>query len=447
MYQELFPITYYFYPLLEGDYRLGGHRETLDQIMGTEVKQAPDSLIYLHIPYCHDLCQFCPFHIKIANGDDVYRRYTDALCREMELLAQRPYVALREFQAIYFGGGSPSILPVGNIRKIFETLHRCFKLAPDVEVSFEGEPRTLGNPELLELLKEFKTRRLSFGLQTYDELQRKRFKIVATLADVDRVTENARKLGFDEINVDMMYDLPGQTVTTLEEDFVRLKASGFDSVDYYNLHYFAFPKNFKHAMERGEIPAKPNQDMHFALAQEIRWRMQEMGFRAVADQVYSVKDRVCEYFRILWGGGYGEHRAETLAVGSSARGYLQGIAYMNTGDVNTYVSTVSASELPVAKISARLETPENRGAVFMSKFFSISKQHQAAIESIPASLWKGWSDSGLIRETPEAFVLTERGRLWTTNIMRDSLELRQQELAHASLDFIEKKPGVRTGTF
>src|SRR5262249_39281877 len=149
------------------------------------------------------------------------------------------------------------------------------RLTDDVEISFEGEPRTLGELDLLVLLKERGVSRISFGLQTYDEAHRERFRIQATLADVDRVTNHARKVRFDDVHVDMMYDLPGQPVTSLHDDLAALERAGYDSVDYYNLHYYAFPKTFKSAMERGEIPAKPSVEAHFSMLQEIRWRMAE----------------------------------------------------------------------------------------------------------------------------------------------------------------------------
>jgi len=447
MYTELFPVTYYFYPLLEGDYRPGAHQEAFNALLRGRAAEGQESLLYVHIPYCHDLCSFCPFHIKIASGEDVYGRYTDALCREMELLAEYPYVAERAYSAVYFGGGSPSLFAPEYIEKILLAIRRHFRLAPHAEVSFEGEPRTLGNLALLELLKAYGVQRISFGLQTYDEAQRERFNIQASLADVERVTDNARRVGFADINVDMMYDLPGQNVTTLDDDIRHLAAAGYDSVDYYNLHYFAFPKPFKQAMERGDIPAKPNADMHFALAQEIRWRMAALGYDGVADQVFSRKGKVCEYFRLLWGGGDGDHAAETVAVGSSARGYLQGLAYMNTGDMGAYLAALERGHLPVAKVSSRLETAENRGAVFFPKFFRVAKKRRAAVGSVTPELWKAWLDSGLVRETPEAYELTERGRLWTTNMMRDALEPWQRDLAQSSLTLIAKKPGVRTGSF
>jgi coproporphyrinogen III oxidase-like Fe-S oxidoreductase len=447
MYKELFPVTYYFYPLLEGGYAPGAHQAGIEVALTAERTPEPESLLYVHVPYCHDVCQFCPFHIKVTNQTELYARYTRQLCDEIRLLSRYPSVAGRRFRAVYFGGGSPSILGAALVSQILTAISELLRLTDDVEISFEGEPRTLGDLDLLAVLKAHRVSRISFGLQTYDEEHRKRFRIQATLADVDRVTDHARKVGFDDINVDMMYDLPGQTVTELHRDLAALERAGYDSIDYYNLHYYAFPKTFKQAIERGEVPAKPSAEAHLAMAHEIRWRLAELGYRGVADQVFSRTGKLCEYFRLLWGGGDGDHQAETIAVGSSARGYVNGISYMNTGDLAAYASLVESGQLPVAKLSRRLDHPENRGAVFMPKFFRIAKRFGGAIASIRPEILAGWLASGLLRETQDAYEITEHGRLWTTNMMHDALEAGETSLAEQAVVALGKRPGVRTGTF
>lgn len=446
MYTQLHPITYYFYPLIEAQLEQSAlasefHSVLHDPAPGTR------SLLYVHIPYCHDLCRFCPFHVRVTNDDGVYQRYTHALCAELRMLAQLPSIAERQFDAVYFGGGSPSILSAEHLRIIFTELSHRFKLRPSAELSFEGEPRTLSDEARLDLLREFGFQRVSFGLQTYDPVQRERFNIAATLEDVDRCARNARSRGFSDVNVDMMYDLPGQTVAGLREDLEKLGQAGFDSVDYYNLHYFAFPSSFKSAMESGAIPRKPDQETHFALFEEVRGRMGAMGYAYVGDQVFSRSAQLCEYFTLLWGGGCGAHEAETVAVGASARGFLGGFAYMNEADTATYLSRVERGELPIQKISSRLLTPENRGAAFMTKFLGIEKKHTRALASINEQVWARWQEWGLVEETPESWRVTERGQLWTANMMLDTFEEGQRRLAQGSLSSLIRRPGARTGSF
>lgn len=446
MYSELFPLAYYFYPLLENDSAPTLQAERTRSLM-CEPAAGAESLLYLHVPFCHDLCQFCPFHVKVAKDSDAYERYTRTLRRELTLLATQPALAGRRFSAVYFGGGSPSILGPRLVEELFNALRELFQFVDDVEITFEGEPRTLGAPDLLQVLKDFGVSRISFGLQTYEQAHRQRFRIQASLADVERVTENARRLGFRDVNVDMMYDLPGQTVSALSADIRRLAEAGYDSIDYYNLHYYAFPKPFKAALEQGQIPAKPSQQAHLALAQELRWQLSDLGYNGVADQIFSKDSSVCEYFRLLWGGGRGRYAAETVAAGSSARGYLRGHSYMNVGDLATYAAQLGRGELPIAKVSSRLTHEASRGAFFMPKFFGIDKRETTTLATIEPSLLDAWITHGLVMETESAFELTEHGRLWTSNMMRDLLEPAQSSLAQGALTALKTKPGTRTGTF
>lgn len=447
MYRSLHGVTYYFYPLLEHALIDSPLRESFARGWSQPREIRSEALLYVHIPFCHDLCRFCPFHVRVDNDTEAYSRYARALCKEISLVGQTPYVRDINFRAIYFGGGSPSILPIADLHTIFEAIFANFTIAADAEISFEGEPRTLSDPSLLDMLRHCGVTRVSFGLQTFDVQMRERFNIVATLDDVERCAQNARDRRFQDINVDMMYDLPGQSVTTLEDDVRRLGEYGFDSVDFYNLHYYAFPKKFMESMQRGEIPAKPNEDMHFALTEQIRYRLREYGYENVADQIYSKNHGVCDYFRLLWGGGSDGESAETVAVGSSARGYVNGIAYMNFGNVHRYHETIARNELPIEKISRRLDNPANRNAVFMMKLLRLPKSQQAAQATIDPQIWCQWLDNGLVYQTADEWRLSERGKLWTTNMMLDAFEPHQRKLAEGAMTKLVSKPGLRTGTF
>lgn len=447
MYKKFFPLTYYFYPLLELPPGLHPNGELFNNVMNYEREKNIETLLYVHIPYCQDLCRFCPFHVRVDKDFSVYERYTDALCTDIKRTARTKRGETSNLKAIYFGGGSPSILSPDQLRRIFDTIKEHFVLTEDVEISFEGEPKTLGDPERLALLKSNNVQRISFGLQTYDQKLRDIFNISATLDDINRVTENAKALHFDEINVDMMYNLPGQTLGHIEYDLQKLIEHDFDSVDYYNLHYYAFPPKFIREIKEGSIPPKPSDDMMAALFEQLRYRLLEAGYHNVADQVYSKKAVPCEYFRILWGGGFGEYRAETLAVGSSARGYVDGFTYIKQSNVNKYMDAIESSSETIEKISSRLSNDFNRGAVMFPKFLGINKSHTEALACIPKDLLSGWLDSGLIVESSDAYRVSEKGKIWTDNMTVDLFESSQREVGDKAVIVLTEKAGSRTGGF
>lgn len=446
MYTSLYPLTYYFYPLLSKDICESSSKGDFLQQWERDCNSKVDSLLYVHIPYCHDMCRFCPFHVRVDSSDEIYTRYTNALIKEIELLSERPSIQSRSFKAIYFGGGSPSIFSLKNIDRIFVAINQFFKLTSDVEISFEGEPKTLGNKDLLSLLESHNVSRISFGVQTYDPELRKHFNINATLDDISRCNDNAKQYNFKDINVDMMYDLPGQNISLLMYDLEQLYNQDYDSIDYYNLHYYAFPKKFKTAMLNNEIPPKPTEEMHFALYDQIRSELSKNSYHNVADQIFSKSHEVCEYFRILWGGGAGQHNAETIAVGSSARGYINGYSYMNLANVNKYLTAIEAGEIPFEKISEKLKHPSNRGAFFMMKFLGIINNDES-IATIDQHILNNWHKHGLIYYSQNGVHLSEKGKLWTVNMMVDVFEPEQSDIADVALSNLTGKQGTRTGTF
>lgn len=446
MYTQQHPVTYYFYPLFSSETPPEAF-EQLDQSFSHEPDHGVETLLYLHIPYCHDFCRFCPFHVRVDKDEAVYHRYAKALCTELRSVGETRRGSASTVRAVYFGGGSPSILPAALLRDIFQAIHRHFKLSSSVEISFEGEPKTLSDPARLDVLKTCGATRISFGLQTYDEALRTHFNINATLDDIDRARRLGKDLQFDEINVDMMYNLPGQTIVHLHQDIQRLVSDGFDSVDYYNLHYYAFSKKFNENMNKGLIPPRPSDGVMQALAVEVRLQLPLLGYTNVADQVFSKKPKVCEYFRLLWGGGSGRHDAETLAIGASARGYVNGRCYMNQGNANRYMEAIEAGASPVEKVSNVLRSPANRGAVFFSKFLSIDKTATEALDSLPEGMLERWVDAGYLYDDGAAYRLSELGKAWVNNISQDAFEQEQEHTAHSALVHLSSTPGVRTGSF
>ncbi|MCF2910387.1 radical SAM protein [Pseudoalteromonas sp. DL2-H2.2] len=446
MYTSVYPITYYFYPILEVLSR-PSLQQDFERTLDSERNHDAEAVLYLHIPYCQDLCKFCPFHVRVQNRAEIMYRYVDAMCAEIDMLSQRRYTADIEYQAVYFGGGSPSTLPPELIEQLIVKLRNTFKFKPDCEWSFEGEPNTLSDITRLNILKEHGISRISYGVQTFDPKMRDLLNINADLENVHKCLELGRKLEFSDINIDMMYNLPGQDINQLNLDCAQLERDQYDSIDYYNLHYYGFPKSFLSRMDSGDIPPKPSEFSQVAQYLQLKQRLQELGYCNPADQHFSKFKTLNHFMRLLWGGGYGQHSAETVAIGSSARGYINGQVYLNEERDSTYVKRVNKGELPLMRFSDSLEVPANRGALFGLKFFRIEKRFTDAIRSIPAGLIEQWMKEGLMYETAEAFHVTEQGKLWLVNMGYDLMEDRQTGLAGMSRESLESSSATRTGTF
>lgn len=428
MYTTLFPLTHHFYPLQHHEQRLEPPFADFLQTLERPKEEPTENLIYLHIPYCEKKCIFCPFHVRVGSKTSIYERYVSALEAETERLGRLPYVRQMEFHAVYIGGGSPSLLPTPLVRRIYRALRSHLAIRPDAEWTFEGEPNGLSDEELLAYLASEGTRRLSYGVQTFDEPLRRTLNIAATVDDVLLCLERARSNGFAEVNVDMMYHLPGQTMEDVERDLDRLASCGFDSIDYYYMSYYGLPRSAFAGMEKGTFPKRPPLELRMEMSRLIRARLRGAGYHDVTDHVYARQPSGSDYYRLLWGGGAGEHRAETLAIGASARGYLAGFSYANTLAHEEYLTRVEQSdELPIAKVSSRLRDPRNRGVVFFPKFFSIRRDRLTGDERTAAILQQ-LIDSDMAVVGDDAITLTDAGREWIPNITVDLFEDEQRAI-------------------
>jgi coproporphyrinogen III oxidase-like Fe-S oxidoreductase len=434
MYQTLFPVTHHFYPLQ--------HHTDQDKPPFTDFMKAlysvkpeyTENLIYLHIPYCEKRCIFCPFHVRVNQGDTIYERYISALESEIERVGRLPYIKGMRFRAVYLGGGSPSLLSLRHVQRIYDALRTNFDIETGAEWTFEGEPNGLSDLSLLTYLADQGTRRLSYGIQTFDRQLRNTLNIAANLEDVLTCFERARSLKFEEVNIDMMFHLPGQTIEDLERDISEIEKYGFDSVDYYYMSYYGLPKSAFLAMEKGLFPQRPAESLRAEMNRYVRERMRELGYHHVTDHVFSRKPSGSDYYRLLWGGGFGEYKAETLGIGASARGYIAGYSYANTLAHDAYMNQVEQGTLPIHKVSSRLTDERNRGVVFFPKFFEIEDSKVPHDDLRTRRLFQHLKAAGIAREENGVVVLTEDGKDWIPNITVDLFEDEQREIGDMWLE-------------
>lgn len=186
--------------------------------------------IYLHIPYCIQKCSYCDF--CSVPKDETAERYAFALCREIEL--QRERYAAQNIETVFFGGGTPTILSANDLCKVLETLDRCFPLANDAEISIECNPKT-ATAEDLKTLRRAGFNRLSVGLQSADDALLARIGRIHAFRDFEHTFQWARQAGFDNINVDVMHGLPGQTQDSYLATLECVGVFGADHLSCYSL--------------------------------------------------------------------------------------------------------------------------------------------------------------------------------------------------------------------
>ena len=167
-------------------------------------------MIYIHVPFCHRKCTYCAFFSKAESGKWKVERYVDALLDEMR---QRKGEQAHPVRTVYFGGGTPSILPLEQLGRIVGSLRECFDLSQVEEVTLEANPEDL-SPEYLRGLKDMGfVNRLSIGIQSLDDEMLRLIGRRHTARQAVEAVENAYNAGFHNISVDFIYGLPSSLIT------------------------------------------------------------------------------------------------------------------------------------------------------------------------------------------------------------------------------------------
>ncbi|SHF16827.1 oxygen-independent coproporphyrinogen-3 oxidase [Microbulbifer donghaiensis] len=198
--------------------------------------------LYVHIPFCQSLCYFCACNKVITQQYGLASSYLERLLQEAQWY--RDKVARVPVTQLHLGGGTPTFLSDGDLRRLMEGLGEVFELRPgdDVEYSIEADPRTL-EVETLDTLRELGFNRLSLGIQDFNADVQRAINRVCTPEQVAQLTNAARERGFESISYDLIYGLPKQNLTTLEATLEQVLELSPDRIALY--HYAHLPHRFK----------------------------------------------------------------------------------------------------------------------------------------------------------------------------------------------------------
>ncbi|MNK92296.1 Oxygen-independent coproporphyrinogen-III oxidase 1 [compost metagenome] len=224
--------------------------------------------VYLHIPFCVKKCYYCDFACY-AGQDKHIDDYVDALTREIEA-----YAGL-EAETIYFGGGTPSVLSPRQLDAIMTALHRHLRVLPGAETTMEVNPGT-GSPELWKTAHDWGIHRMSLGVQTFDAELLKRIGRDHAPEDVPRTLEAIREAGIQNLSLDLMYALPGQTMAAWEASITQALALEPKHFSIYSL--ILEEQTVFGAWHRKGKLALVDEDLEIAMAETLEARMTSAGF-------------------------------------------------------------------------------------------------------------------------------------------------------------------------
>ena len=188
--------------------------------------------IYIHIPFCKRRCIYCDFFSTTQS--EKKSAYVRALCRELEM--RRDYVGGEEIETIYLGGGTPSQLTEEELKAIFASIYHIYKVKTNAEITLEANPDDL-TPEYVAMLRQLPVNRISMGIQTFQEETLKLLHRRHTATQAIEAFRRCREAGFQNISIDLMYGLPGETLETWKEDLRQAINLRPEHISAYHLIY------------------------------------------------------------------------------------------------------------------------------------------------------------------------------------------------------------------
>ena len=322
-----------------------------------EQPPAPDADlgIYVHIPFCRKRCRFCYFKVYTDQDSADIARYLDALIAELELYEGKAFLGGRKPSFIYFGGGTPSFLSTTQLSRLVEKMQEVFAWNEAREIAFECEPGTITEHKL-NILHDMGVTRLSLGVENFTQDILELNGRAHGAAEIDRAFGLARKVGFPQINVDLIAGMIGETDENWRENVRQLIELDPDSVTIYQMEVPPNTRISKEMRVAGEEVA-PVADW----STKRRWvdyaftELEAAGY-TVTSAYTAVKDPEKAKFLyrdLLWRG------ADMMALGVASFGHINGVHYQNETDRGPYYAKLDAGEIPVKR--AWPTTEEERG--------------------------------------------------------------------------------------
>lgn len=296
--------------------------------------------LYVHIPFCHRICPYCSFYKHTPASTDM-KLFLEALLREAESrrndLEQSPP---EESRTLYFGGGTPSMLSNTHLSHLIGGLDRIVSISSLNEFSFESNPATFTSNKV-RAWKNMGITRVSLGIQSWDPGILTMLGRTHTPEIAFHSMEMLRSAGIPQINIDLMFAIPGQSLKLWEETLSQTIQTAPDHISAYNLTYEEDTAFFE-SLSKGEINRDPESDAdYFELADSI---LTNAGFRHYETSNYARQGHISLHNMAYWQGD------DYIGIGPGAVSTVKGRRIHNTMDTSAYIRTTLEKGLPDSEV-------------------------------------------------------------------------------------------------
>lgn len=298
--------------------------------------------LYLHIPFCRKRCKFCYFRVYTDKNASEVEVYLDALSKEIALYSGRRGLEGRQFEFVYFGGGTPSFLSNQQLERLIERINQHWTWSAAREVTFECEPGTLKESKL-QTIKKIGVTRLSLGVEHFDDEVLSVNGRAHKSPEIFRAYQWARDVGFPQINIDLIAGMLGETSDKWKATVAKAIELDPDSVTIYQMEVPFNTGIAKDARQHGGESAVAGWDQKRAWVDYAFREFEQAGY--VVSSAYTLvkpeRHAGFVYRDSLW------HGADLVGTGVASFGHFQGIHYQNVDTWEQYIERLNRGELPI----------------------------------------------------------------------------------------------------
>ncbi len=368
--------------------------------------------LYIHIPFCKQRCNYCAFYSSTLYN--MREEYVAALTKE--LLLRKDYAHGKAIETIYFGGGTPSTLSIEQLQRICSTIYSAYPVANSPEVTIECNPDDL-TPEFLEALRPLPFNRISMGVQSFNDAQLRRLGRRHTAEGARTAVGNARKAGYTNISIDLMFALPGSTPQQWQEDLDSAIALKPQHLSAYNLMYEEGTPLYR-ALCNGNI-TELSEEENLEQFRMLIESMKKAGYRHYEISNFSLPGYESRHNSSYW------NDTPYIGCGAAAHSYNGTEREWNIADIKEYIKGIesgnrkfeiehlSEEERYNDTILTRLRTAEGLPLEWMRKKFS-EKLNSYMLRTIEKEI-----ALGNLQENNGQVSLTEKGIFISDAVIRE----------------------------
>ena len=387
----------------------------------------PSLSLYVHIPFCRSRCFYCGCFVIITSKQDEAERYAQTVCREMGL-ARANFAAEAPVRQFHIGGGTPTFVSMQALASLAETARSLFPFAEGAEMSIEVDPRTVDAGQL-GTLRGMGFNRVSFGVQDFDETVQRTVNRWQPYDLVERVTEAARALGYQSVNMDLIYGLPHQTQASFAATLEQIRRLRPHRIALYNYAHLPEVMPYQRRFDPESLPDRDEKLAIFLLARE---RLTDWGYVPIGLDHFALPE---DDLTRAWQDGTMQRNfmgyttmagSDLLAFGISAISDCNGAFWQNEKKLNRYDQCIAEGKPPLIR-GIKLDADDRIRKAAIAGLFCGGRIDFAALardfaidpRAYFAAEWEALAPleaDGLVERGESGVRITERGQFFLRNI-------------------------------